>query len=244
MKLFSSKKVATETPEPIVELEELSSPQAPEEWIEVEGYKGLNHDMTGYGGFKFEVGKKYQAVGEIQFCRNGFHFCRDFKDIENQRYSWIEHSRFFLVKALVKKDSYENYGKSIFLHGRFETQNKLVAKEITLVREMTIEEIFDKVKTPFTKMEFERYYASFIDPVDFTRHICIKELDGMYSEPFAFILMDKAIKECPTDLNGYHFDKNGKRWAKMDALKDMTLKAKALYLEGLSPDMRAYLLLR
>ena len=38
-------------------------------------YKGVNKDMTAYGGFKYEVGKEYEVEGEIKTCDNGFHAC-------------------------------------------------------------------------------------------------------------------------------------------------------------------------
>ena len=38
-------------------------------------YKGVNKDMSAHGGFVYEVGKEYEAEGEIKTCDNGFHAC-------------------------------------------------------------------------------------------------------------------------------------------------------------------------
>ena len=40
-------------------------------------YKAFTKDFAGYGGFKFEVGKEYEAQGEIKACGNGFHTCEN-----------------------------------------------------------------------------------------------------------------------------------------------------------------------
>ena len=41
----------------------------------IKSYKGMSKNMTGYDDFQFEVGKKYEADGEIECCGNGFHAC-------------------------------------------------------------------------------------------------------------------------------------------------------------------------
>lgn len=46
-------------------------------------YKGVNMDMTAYGGFKYEVGKEYEVEGEIETCSNGFHACEMPLDVFN-----------------------------------------------------------------------------------------------------------------------------------------------------------------
>jgi hypothetical protein len=38
------------------------------------GYKATNADMQ-CRGFQFELGKWYEAEGELKLCHNGFHFC-------------------------------------------------------------------------------------------------------------------------------------------------------------------------
>ena len=38
-------------------------------------YKGVNKDLTAYGGFRYVPGKEYECTGEIVACGNGFHAC-------------------------------------------------------------------------------------------------------------------------------------------------------------------------
>ena len=39
------------------------------------GYKGFNSQLQGYNNFQFEEGKTYEITGELEMCKNGFHFC-------------------------------------------------------------------------------------------------------------------------------------------------------------------------
>ena len=47
----------------------------PEEFTHVPGFKGFDENMQ-CRGFKYEEGKAYHEVGEIQACRSGFHYCK------------------------------------------------------------------------------------------------------------------------------------------------------------------------
>ena len=38
-------------------------------------YKGVNKDLTAYGGFKYVPGEEYECAGKIVACGNGFHAC-------------------------------------------------------------------------------------------------------------------------------------------------------------------------
>jgi hypothetical protein len=133
-------KEATTPAEPPVEV---AKPQ--ENWIWVEGYKGTDKDMKAYGSFQYELGKQYNHESEIEVCKQGFHFCRDLKDVFN--YYKVDYGhRFFKVKALVKESDYEKYGRYIrvptssFFGGTTlsnERINKLVAKSIILEEEVS-----------------------------------------------------------------------------------------------------------
>jgi hypothetical protein len=39
------------------------------------GYKGFNAKLQGYNNFQFEEGKTYEITGNLEMCKNGFHFC-------------------------------------------------------------------------------------------------------------------------------------------------------------------------
>ena len=92
----------------------------------MKGYKALNMDTSSaYGGTIYEIGKKYTITGELKMCENGFHFCKHLEDIEN--HYEIAKSRIFEVRAegkIINKD------------------NKSCAESITLIKELSKEEIY------------------------------------------------------------------------------------------------------
>ena len=91
----------------------------------MKGYKALNMDMSSaYCDMVYKIGKKYTITGELIICINGFHFCKHLEDVEN--YYEIVKSRIFEVEA---------EGKII------DGGNKSCAESITLIRELSKEEI-------------------------------------------------------------------------------------------------------
>ena len=85
-----------EEKDPIIE----SVPE-PEEWIWVEGYKGVDQNMQGYKGFQYELNKEYSVDGEVEECKNGLHFSLKLDDVFHYK-NCLTH-RFFKVKAYVRK---------------------------------------------------------------------------------------------------------------------------------------------
>ena len=75
-------------------------------------------------GFQFELGVVYKAKGDLAMCGNGFHCCQRLFDVQN--YYSPANSRFFEVCI----------GKEWLEKG-----DKLCAREITLVRELTFAEV-------------------------------------------------------------------------------------------------------
>jgi hypothetical protein len=62
------------------------------------GYKGFHSDLTGYGGFQYEVGKTYTMnPDEIEPYRSGFHFCQYPLDI--LRFYYQKDDKYALVKV-------------------------------------------------------------------------------------------------------------------------------------------------
>lgn len=92
--------------------------------IYMKGYKALNMDMSTHGGIIYEIGKKYTIAGELKLYVNGYHFCKCLEDIE--LYYKIAKSRIFEIEA---------DGEII------DGGNKSCAESITLVRELSKEEI-------------------------------------------------------------------------------------------------------
>ena len=109
-----------------------------EEWIWVDGYKGTNADMQ-CKGYQYEMNKQHDmpADANIVDCSSGFHFCRDLDDVFTY-YGVNNGNRFFHVIALVRKTDFEEYGKYILWSQR---RNKLAAKSIVFVRELTNDEV-------------------------------------------------------------------------------------------------------
>ena len=89
------------------------------------GFKALNTDMfSKYGDMTYELGIKYTITGDLIPCENGYHFCKNLEDIEG--YYTISDSRIFEVEA---------EGQMI------EDDGKICAESITLIRELSKEEI-------------------------------------------------------------------------------------------------------
>ena len=110
-----------------------------EKWVWVTGYKGTDKDMRCMNDFQYEIGKTYDMPdgAEIQACSSGFHMCLKLEDVFD--YQRIEKgNRFFEVRALVRESDRDNYGKNwVWAPGG----NKLAAKSIEIVRELSVDEI-------------------------------------------------------------------------------------------------------
>ena len=46
----------------------------------IKGYKGFDKNLK-CRGMQYEVGKDFEASGEIQKCKNGLHFCENPMDV-------------------------------------------------------------------------------------------------------------------------------------------------------------------
>lgn len=120
----------------------LEEKKAEEKWVWVTGYKGLDKDMKAHGGFQYEMDQLYiMPDGErVQACYSGFHLCLNLKDL--YKYKFVEAgNRFFECKALVRESDLNEYGKAGFLFKK----DKLAAKSIRLVRELSVDEILADV---------------------------------------------------------------------------------------------------
>lgn len=132
------------------ELQEKIDLQNQEEWVYVEGIKGMTEDMKGYDNFQFEVGKTYIKDGLIEICKNGFHLSLNLEDVLHH-YGICKGNRFFKVRALVRKKDLDEYGTITevdnFFYGKQKIiKNKLVSKEIEILEELSDEELFEEYK--------------------------------------------------------------------------------------------------
>ena len=169
----------------------------PEEWVWVDGYKGTDKDMR-CRDFQYELGKQYDMTeGQtIQVCSSGFHLCLNLEDVFD--YYCIEsNNRFFKVKALVRKSDRDQYGRRRlhFMNNSFIQQfdnNKLAAKSIILLEELTIDEICKPTKACDLPQEYKQRAIA----VGVNQAIIHYQTDTLindgYSMPFASYLVEKA----------------------------------------------------
>ena len=191
-----------------------------EKWIWVEGYKGTNKDMQGHGDYQFEIGKRYDMPTnvEIRACHSGFHLSLNMKDVF-KHYQIGKGNRFFKVKALVREEDFNKYGKEKEHKSWFDSTHydKLASQSIEFIRELTIDEIFQDTEY---KDWSEAYKAMAIagDLVDVQNMVRADELVTLgFSKPFAMYIIEAR-----------RFD-----------------RAKAIASQSdLSMDMKAYLIMR
>lgn len=133
-----------------------------EEWVWVEGFKGMDKDMR-CRDMQYEIGSTYKYDGTVRVCNAGYHFCLKLNDVLNY-YNIKNGNRFFRVQGLVHRTDLARYGHTVFRgsYGAFgggymDTCGKLVAKEIVILDELTSEEIFSMVDR-HQQVKSEKYY--------------------------------------------------------------------------------------
>lgn len=160
---------------PILKTEE----KPKEEWVWIEGFKGLDYKMCGRNNFQYELRKTYEENDkEIKTCHSGFHFCLKLDDVMNYYHYTLNSftTRYFKVKGLVRKSDLENYGTKVstvsYVYGlktsSNETIDKLAAKSIIILEEIPKEEIWEKYIEPnlsdFWYLTKEKYFTNCNDP--------------------------------------------------------------------------------
>ena len=96
----------------------------------IRGYKVFNPDWT-CRGFKYEVGKTYELDGELEICKNGFHFCKNMIDCYDY-YKFYSYNKVAEIEAI---------GEVITKY------NKSATDKIKIVREISWHEVLDTVNT-------------------------------------------------------------------------------------------------
>jgi hypothetical protein len=188
-------------------LEEAKKAAKKEEWIWAEGYKGTNKDMK-CRDYQFQMHEQFdiQEGTEVVDCENGFHFCRDLKDVFDY-YKIGDGHRFFRVRGLVRKSDYENYGekcKTSYITASYlnpltlcpQIRDKLAAKSIQFLYELTPDEIFATFdeKADVHTWDTEQKALAMQHGLNYVRNICrIKELVALgYSEAFADYIVNNT----------------------------------------------------
>lgn len=118
-----------------------------ETWTWVTGYKGLDKDMKAHGDFQYEMDHLYiMPDGEpVKTCKGGYHLCLNLEDLFG--YKSIESgNRFFECSALVRESDLAKYGTRE-INGYWASKiDKLAAKSIRLIRELTVDEILAHIE--------------------------------------------------------------------------------------------------
>ena len=220
--------------------------QPADEWIEITGYKGTDKNMQCRDGFQYEIGATYiiSDPANVEICKNGYHLCKELTHVLNYYGDPFNH-RYFMVRAVVRKSDLDSYDGI--------SNDKLVAKEIEILEELSVEEVYELYKNNECNCRFSiKGLINSID--DFKIYIgktekeiiklikCkyVKTLTDLgYSATFATILVDRIQIGSATYTIGYYSIKYDTCY-----LDELCLKAKAFKEEGLSPDMCAYLLMK
>ena len=98
----------------------------------MKGYKVFYPDRTCYGGFQYEIGKSYEIAEEPVLCERGFHFCRNLSDC----------FYYYRFDPENKVAEVEASGTVVTKNGR-----KYVTNKITIVRELSWQEVLELVNT-------------------------------------------------------------------------------------------------
>lgn len=177
--------------------EKIEKPE--DEWIWVEGYKGTDKDMCCLK-FQYELLKPYdlEAPEHIKECFYGYHLCRYLCDVF-EYYPFQNNNRFFRVRALVKKKDYEEYGdvRCVDHYGDVIYKNKLVAKSIIFISELTTDDLFEMYCDDFKHWSTEDKELARLKGVEFVaEEIMVRELVSLgYSRPFAeFLNRDRKFE--------------------------------------------------
>lgn len=152
-----------------------------EEWVRVKGYKGMKEDMKAHYDFQYELGKTYtvEDPDSVSICEYGYHFSLNLKDVFRY-YDLANNNRFFKVEALVRKKDYDEYGKTYTTTIFSDRVDKLVAKEITILEEVSTEEMFEEIK-------ILHHDTIMIDELK------IEDMNNVYQEGVKAVLVKKSI---------------------------------------------------
>ena len=215
------------------ELQEKIELQEQEEWVYVEGIKGMTEDMKGYDNFQFEVGKTYIKDGLIEICKNGFHLSLNLEDVLHH-YGICKGNRFFKVRALVRKKDLDEYGTITevdnFFYGKQKIiKNKLVSKEIEILEELSDEELFEEYK------EMENKKSKWIEDIDDFKY-CRKHGENKLAEAKLNVkLIVLGVNELLVNILTKDFNDIKSREIFVDYVE-------ALSKENISRDMFIYLI--
>lgn len=203
--------------------EEKTKVAVEEEWIWVDGYKATDKNMC-CRGYQYEIGKRFDMPedAKIELCESGFHLCKNLKDVF--RYYEIDKChRFWKVRALVRKEDSDRYDPVranspygyytiTFTNSGMEHVpyiDKLAAKSIEFVEELTIDEILAASGLDTSEWTYEdKIYAIEQGTELIEERIKIRKLEalGYCHDVAAFIILEGEFNKayalgCQPDIN-------------------------------------------
>ena len=161
-----------------------------EKWIWVTGYKGTYSDMTAANNFQYELGATYTMPDdvEIRMCESGFHFSQRLSQAQ-KFYGVHSGNRFFEVEALVREEDWDFRYSS----------NKLVAKSIKLIRELSTDEILEVNIGSETVRKMPEKYKELARQIGIEEAFNIQTCDELeefgYSRGFALYIANVGLVE-------------------------------------------------
>lgn len=166
-----------------------SNAETGEEWIWIDGFKGTDSDMK-CRDYQFRIGETFTVSDEkdVKLCEHGFHLCATLKDVFDY-YPIGDNNRFFKVKALVRKKDYDslycNYSSAMFVQRPLITKDKIAAKSIIFIEELSVDEIL-KNRVPKDWTDEQKSLAIRIGIKGAKEIIYVEKLVSVgYSETFA-----------------------------------------------------------
>ena len=178
---------------PPIPLKKTEENEKEKEWIWVEGYKGTDKDMK-CRDFQYEIGKEYSLLKEEEpvLCEKGFHLCLKLSNVFKY-YDICNNNRFFKVKALVEKKEVEGQqtlNNSNIYFRLFSEPDKLVAKSIIFIEELSIDEIFKEARADYLPLEYKQKALEIgITETNKCYHTALLESCG-YNEELAKYFLD------------------------------------------------------
>ena len=244
-------------------------PKPEKEWIWVKGYKGFNEqwvngklELTGRNSFVYNQDgetsiREYEDENNLKECETGLHFCTKlvnvfgfYSPIFNRitgygAYGYANvigfyNTVFAEIEAEVEKDYYEKY----------KSREKLVARKIRITRILSNKEIFENLDDKYSCDSYFKTFEEFNHIKNALHEYTINNPDILESDSLALgryidgVAKELIKKRKTSNVNILIEHGYSPTFARiiMDKYDKAFNDAIAYADEGLSPDMRAYLI--
>lgn len=245
------------------------NPKPEKKWIWVKGYKGFNEqwlngklELTGRNSFVYNQDgetsiREYEDENNLKECETGLHFCTKlvnvfgfYSPIFNRitgygSYGYVNvigfyNTIFAEIEAEVEKDYYEKY----------KSREKLVARKIRITRILSNKEIFENLDDKYSCDSYFKTFEEFNYIKNALHEYTINNPDILESDSLALgryidgVAKELIKKRKASNVNILIEHGYSPTFARiiMDKYDKAFNDAIAYADEGLSPDMRAYLI--